>query len=107
MMTKRILCVFLSLVLCVSLAACAGKSPSGSYSDETGMIIFTFEDGKVTATAYGEEIASGTFTVKGKQVDLQFTGEYAEYLNGLSGLTYNAKEDTLTDGAGAVMYNNR
>lgn len=104
MTSKRILCVFLALVLCVSLAACAGKSPSGTYSDETGMITFTFEDGKVTATAYGEEIASGTFTVKGKQVDLEFTGEFAEYLNGMSGLTYNAKEETLTDGAGAVMY---
>ena len=102
-MKKRILCLFLALALCVSLAACAGRSPAGSYTDESGMVTFTFTDGNVTAEAYGSEVASGTYTVKGKQVQLQFTGEFAEYLNGMSGLTYDAKADTLTDGAGAVM----
>lgn len=100
-MKKKILC--LALALCLSLAACAGKSPDGTYTDESGMITFTFQDGSVTATAYGEEVASGTFTVKGKQVSLTFTGEFADYLNGMSGLTYDSKADTLTDGAGAVM----
>ena len=102
-MKKRILCLILALTICLTLVACAGKAPAGTYIDETGMVSFTFEGDKVTASAYGSEVASGTFTVKGKQIQLTFTGEFADYLNGLSGLTYNAKEDTLTDGAGAVM----
>ena len=102
-MKKRIACLLLALSLCISLCACAGRAPAGTYTDETGTITFTFEDGKVTTSAYGKEVASGTFTVQGKQVELQFTGEFAEYLNGMSGLTYDAKADTLTDGAGATM----
>ena len=103
-MTKRILCLILSLTLCLSLVACAAKAPTGTYTDETGMITFEFVEDKVTASAYGNEVASGTFTVKGKQETLTFTGEFAEYLNGMSGLIYDAKADTLTDGAGAVMH---
>lgn len=102
-MKKRIACLFLALSLCVSLCACTGKAPIGTYTDETGMITFEFSDGNVTASAYGEKVASGTFTVKGKEVTLEFTGEFAEYLNGMSGLIYDTKADTLTDGAGAVM----
>ena len=102
-MKKRIACLLLALSLCIILCACAGKAPAGTYTDETGMITFQFESGNITASAYGEEVASGTFTVKGNQVTLEFTGEFAQYLNGMSDLTYNAKADTLTDGAGAIL----
>ena len=102
-MKKRIACLILALSIAISLCACAGRTPTGTYTDETGMITFTFTEDKVVASAYGEEVASGSYSVKGKQVTLEFTGEFAEYLNGMSGLTYNAKADTLTDGAGAVM----
>lgn len=101
---KRILCAAVALVLCLSLCACGSKGPSGAYSDESGMITFTFEDGKITAEAYGEVVATGTFTVSSDTVDLEFTGKYADYLNGMSGLTYDAKANTLTDGAGTVLY---
>lgn len=102
-MKKRIACLLLALSICISLCACAAMGPTGTYTDESGTITFQFENGKVTASAYGKEVASGTFTVKGNQVTLEFTGEFAQYLNGMSGLTYDAKADTLTDGAGAVM----
>ena len=102
-MKKRILCLVLALILCLNLAACGSKAPTGTYTDESGMITFVFDGDKVTANAYGSEVASGTFSVKGKQVTLTFTGEFADYLNGMSGLTYDAKTDTLTDGAGATM----
>ena len=103
-MKKRILCLVLALVLCLSLVACGVKAPAGTYVDESGTITFTFEDNKVSASAYDTKVADGTFTVKGKQVELTFTGEFADYLNAMSGLTYNAKDDTLTDGAGATLY---
>ena len=102
-MKKRIACLILALSLCLTLCACAGSAPAGLYADETGMITFEFQEGNVTAKAYGEEVASGTYTVSGKHIHLEFTGEFAEYLNGMDALTYDAKADTLTDGAGAVM----
>ena len=103
-MKKRILCLVMAFILCLSLVACAGKSPSGTYVDDTETISFTFDGDKVSACAYGTEVATGTFTTKGKQVELTFTGDFADYLNALSGLTYNAKDDTLTDGSGATLH---
>ena len=42
-MKKRILCLVLAFVLCLSLVACGSKSPAGTYVDESGTISFTFE----------------------------------------------------------------
>lgn len=102
-MKKKFLCLTLALVLCLCLVACTPKGPEGTYTDSANTIEFTFENGTVSASAYGNDVFTGTYTVKGDQVYIEFAGEYAEYLRTMDALTYDAKTDSLTDTAGAVI----
>jgi ABC-type glycerol-3-phosphate transport system substrate-binding protein len=64
-MKKRILSFVLLLVMVVTLSACGGSTLSGTFSDATGTVSYTFNDGKASMSMAGMPAMDlGEFEVK-------------------------------------------
>ena len=105
---KRFLSLILVAMLCLSgcsiFSGSSDPAPDGTYTNASGTVCFVFEEDQLTLENQDGPFAAGTFIMSGLQVQITFEGPYADYLNSLGNLTYNAAEDTLTDAAGAVLH---
>ena len=105
---KRLLCALLVALFCLTGCGFWGgnqhPSPEGTYTDEQETVRFIFEEDRLTLEGANGVFATGTFTMSGLDVKITFEGDFADYLNTLGSLSYNAADETLTDAAGQVLH---
>ncbi len=66
--------VLVVLMLCLTLASCGKKVPSGTYEAPLGLGSYEFKGSKVTVEILGEEI-EGTYKIKDDKISFQFESD--------------------------------